>query len=101
MKDKGGVCLGDAFMFQLTEGLESLCGTVTRGLCFSISISNHLPALFTVCGMVPFTTFTPVCAKGLYNAECGLKCVKTSSRSSELALSLISKSVKESKYVYF
>lgn len=27
----------------------------------------------TVCGMVPLTTFTPICAKGLYNKEHGLK----------------------------
>lgn len=64
-------------------------------LYFSISISDHLTALFAVCSTIRLTPFTLVCATCLHKAECNLKLWQTSSRSLELAhLSLISKPVR-------
>ena len=66
MKGKKGVFLGVTFRFR---GSEMLAWNLELNvsLHFSISISDHLTALFSVCGMVLLTTFTPVCAKGLHN----------------------------------
>lgn len=70
MKGKEGILLGDAGKAGALVWNQEF----NVSLCFIISISENLTALLTVSGI---KFFSPVCAKGLHNAACGLKCVQT------------------------
>lgn len=68
MKDKGVALLGDTFMLQLTEGLESRCG-----ICNSRSVFSHLNQWSSYCSLYSLWYGSPhhihTClSKGLHNA---------------------------------